>query len=105
MAQFNYLNEINSLATMDGPLSRGPLQRWAKKSNIENMNPSLSASLKNHSNINLSACNQSMQKLSVSANQSCNNSVLSANKTPTRNDKKAKKTPSKNKSPGMYQTS
>lgn len=101
MAQFNYLNEINSLATMDGPLFRGPLQRLPKKGNNENMNPSLSASFKNHSNVNLSACNQSMQKLSVSANQSSNNSVLSSNKTPTRNDnKKGKKTPSKNKSPG-----
>ncbi|PZC84082.1 hypothetical protein B5X24_HaOG205804 [Helicoverpa armigera] len=84
---------------MDGPITRGPLQRWAKKSNSENINP-LSTSFKNHSNVNLSTCNQSMQKLSLSANQSCNNSVLSSNKTPTRNDnKKGKKTPSKNKSP------
>ncbi|XP_063891462.1 cell division cycle protein 20 homolog isoform X1 [Helicoverpa armigera] len=104
MAQFNYLNEINSLATMDGPITRGPLQRWAKKSNSENINP-LSTSFKNHSNVNLSTCNQSMQKLSLSANQSCNNSVLSSNKTPTRNDnKKGKKTPSKNKSPGRSTT-
>lgn len=95
MAQFNYLNEIKSLATMDGPITRGPLQRWAKKSGNENINPS--SSLQNISN-NISMCSQSMQKLSVSSNQSCNNSVLSSNKTPTRNDKK--KTPSKNKSPG-----
>lgn len=102
MAQFNYLNELNSLATMDGPITRGPLQRWAKKSSNENVNPSLSASFKNQSNINISSCNQSMQKLSISANQSCNNSILSSNKTPTRNEnKKGKKTPSKNKSPGM----
>lgn len=86
---------------MDGPLSRGPLQRFPKKSNIENINSTLSASLKNQSNVNVSACNLSMQKLSVSANQSCNNSVLSSNKTPIRNEnKKGKKTPSKNKSPG-----
>ncbi|KAF9822861.1 hypothetical protein SFRURICE_016095 [Spodoptera frugiperda] len=104
MAQFNYLNEINSLATMDGPITRGPLQRWAKKSNSENINP-LSTSFKNHSNVNLSSCNQSMQKLSISANQSCNNSVISTNKTPTRNEhKKGKKTPSKNKSPGRSTT-
>lgn len=100
MAQFNYLNDLKSLATIDGPITRGPLQRWVKKTNNENHNPSLSASFKNISN-NISSCNQSMQKLSISANQSCNNSVLSSNKTPTRNDnKKGKKTPSKNKSPG-----
>ncbi|XP_059057333.1 cell division cycle protein 20 homolog [Achroia grisella] len=105
MAQFNYLNELNSLATIDGPLTRGPLQRWAKKTNNENHNPSLSASHKNISNANISSCNQSMQKLSLSANQSCNNSVLSSNKTPTRNEnKKGKKTPSKNKSPGRSTT-
>ncbi|KOB70000.1 Fizzy [Operophtera brumata] len=105
MAQFNYLNEIKSLATMDGPLSRGALQRFSKKSNNENINTTLSASFKNISNVNLSACNQSMQKLSVSANQSCNNSVLSSNRTPTRNEnKKGKKTPSKNKSPGRSTT-
>lgn len=101
MAQFNYLNELNSLGKLDGPITRGPLQRWVKKTNNENLNPSLSASFKNISNINLSSCNQSMQKLSISANQSCNNSVLSSNKTPTRNEnKKGKKTPSKTKSPG-----
>ncbi|XP_049872484.1 cell division cycle protein 20 homolog [Pectinophora gossypiella] len=104
MAQFNYLNEIKSLATMDGPITRGPLQRWAKKTGSENINPALSASQQNISN-NISVCNQSMQKLSVSANQSCNNSVLSSNKTPTRNEKKSKsKTPSKNKSPGRSKT-
>lgn len=102
MAQFNYLNELNSLATLDGPLTRGPLQRWVKKSN-ENVNPTLSNSLKNMSNINLSVCNQSLQKLSLSASQSCNNSSVLSNKTPTRNEnKKGKKTPSKNKSPGNY---
>lgn len=106
MAQFNYLNELNSLATMDGPITRGPLQRWVKKTANENINPMMSASFKNVSNTNLSSCNQSMQKLSLSANQSCNNSVLSSSKTPTRNEnKKGKKTPSKNKSPGEYSTS
>lgn len=86
---------------MDGPITRGPLQRWAKKGCNENINPSLSNSFKNHSNINISSCNQSLQKLSISANQSCNNSALSNNKTPTRNEnKKGKKTPSKTKSPG-----
>ncbi|KAJ2951190.1 hypothetical protein O0L34_g5582 [Tuta absoluta] len=107
MAQFNYLNEIKSLATMDGPITRGPLQRWAKKSGNENINPNFNASQQNISNnISVSACNQSMQKLSVSANQSCNNSVLSLNKTPTRGDNKRtkSKTPSKNKSPGRSKT-
>ncbi|XP_045499370.1 cell division cycle protein 20 homolog [Colias croceus] len=105
MAQFNYLNEINSLATIDGPITRGPVQRWAKKSGNENINPALSASFKNNTNVNLSSCNQSMQKLSISANQSCNNSVLSSNKTPTRSEnRKNKKSPSKNKSPGRSTT-
>ncbi|CAG4930584.1 unnamed protein product [Colias eurytheme] len=98
MAQFNYLNEINSLATIDGPITRGPVQRWAKKSGNENINPALSASFKNNTNVNLSSCNQSMQKLSISANQSCNNSVLSSNKTPTRSENR------KNKSPGRSTT-
>lgn len=104
MAQFNYLNELNSLGKLDGPITRGPLQRWVKKTNNENYNPSMSASFKNISNINISSCNQSMQKLSLSANQSCNNSVISSNnKTPTRNEhKKGKKTPSKTKSPGKF---
>lgn len=97
MTQFNYLNEINSLATIDGPITRGPLQRWAKKSNNENNNPNNST--KNMSNFNLS-CNQSFQKLSIS-NQSFNTSVLTSNKTPTRiENKKTKKTPNKNRSPG-----
>ncbi|XP_063622293.1 cell division cycle protein 20 homolog [Cydia splendana] len=104
MAQFNYLNELNSLATtMDGPITRGPPQRWAKKSNNENINPSLSASFKNSSNVNISSCNQSMQKLSLSANQSVNS--VHSGKTPTRSEnKKGKKTPSKNKSPGRSTT-
>ncbi|XP_013173253.1 PREDICTED: uncharacterized protein LOC106121961 [Papilio xuthus] len=105
MAQFNYLNEINSLATIDGPITRGPLQRWIKKSKNENINPSLSSSLKNISNANISSCNQSLQKLSITANQSCNNSALSNSKTPTRNEnKKGKKTPCKTKSPGRSTT-
>lgn len=88
MAQFNYRNEIISLATIDGPLTRGPPQRFAKKNTKENINPGLS----------ISSINQSVQKLSVSGNQSYNNSVLSTNnKTPTRNDNKSK---SKSKSPG-----
>ncbi|XP_041979792.1 cell division cycle protein 20 homolog [Aricia agestis] len=103
MAQFNYLNELNSLAKLDGPITRGPLQRWVKKSGTENINPSLSNSLKNISNINLNSCNQSMQKLSVSGNVSCNNSTNVI--TPTRNEnRKGKKTPSKNKSPGRSTT-
>ncbi|XP_061714538.1 uncharacterized protein LOC133523048 isoform X1 [Cydia pomonella] len=104
MAQFNYLNELNSLATtMDGPITRGPPQRWAKKNNNENINPSLSASFKNSSNINISSCSQSMQKLSISANQSVNS--VHSSKTPTRSEnKKGKKTPSKNKSPGRSTT-
>lgn len=89
---------------MDGPITRGPPQRWAKKSNNENINPSLSASFKNSSNINnISSCNQSLQKLSISANQSCNS--VHSSKTPTRTEsKKGKKTPSKNKSPGRSTT-
>ncbi|XP_038214149.1 cell division cycle protein 20 homolog [Zerene cesonia] len=105
MAQFNYLNEINSLATIDGPITRGPVQRWVKKSGNENINPVLSTSFKNNTNVNISSCNQSMQKLSISANQSCNNSILSSNKTPTRSEnRKSKKSPSKNKSPGRSTT-
>lgn len=97
MAQFSYLNEINSLATMDGPITRGPLQRWVKKAN-ENIKPGLNASYKsqkNISNINIS-CNQSLQKLSISTNQSVNTTV-STTKTP---NTKVTKSPSRIKSPG-----
>lgn len=31
MSNFNYLNEINNILTMDGDLNRGPAPRWQKK--------------------------------------------------------------------------
>lgn len=93
MAQFRYVNELNSLLNIDGPITKGPLPRWQRKG-IEN----------NSSNANLSL-NSSKQK----SNSSINNS---SSKTPTkiagsdviRTKKTPAKTPSKNKSPGRSTT-
>lgn len=94
MAQFKYLNEINSLLNVDGPLTRGPLARWQKK-NLEN---SCSSN---------DTMNSSKQKSSTALSSSVSNKttpskrigsdVLRVKKTPS-------KTPSKSKSPSRSTT-
>lgn len=90
MAQFNYLNEINSIITMDGEITRGPVPRWQKKLDM-------SSSLLN------SSMNTSKAKLSVSYNNGYNNNNNAnnaGNKTPNKGiTSDGKKTPS-GKSPG-----
>ncbi|KAK9875166.1 hypothetical protein WA026_005958 [Henosepilachna vigintioctopunctata] len=81
MSQFKYMNDMNDLFNLDGPLSRGPLLRFQKKSQ-ENVNISSNLSL-----------NSSKQK-------SMSVSNLSTSKTPTKNGgsdviRLGRKTPSK----------
>lgn len=89
MSQFTYLNDINSVLTMDGELTRGPAPRWQKKLNASEV--SLNASV-----------NSSKSKLSMSYNSS---SIIAAaiNKTPGKNgqqqNSRGKKTPG-GKTPG-----
>lgn len=94
MSQFNYLNEINSILTMDGDISRGPAPRWQNK--LSASSTTLNASI-------------NTSKISMSFNSTLNSgSVLapSNNKTPQKNGCsifKGKKTPGKSpsrKSPG-----
>lgn len=91
MAQFNYLNEINSIITMDGEITRGPVPRWQKKLDMSS------------SMLNNSSMNTSKAKLSVSYNNGFNNANVinnSGNKTPNKLiTAEGKKTPS-GKSPG-----
>ncbi|XP_062699809.1 cell division cycle protein 20 homolog [Aedes albopictus] len=56
MSQFNYLNELNNIITMDGELTKGPAPRWQKKLDISTASTSFNAS----------SMNTSRQKLSVS---------------------------------------
>ncbi|KAL3277044.1 hypothetical protein HHI36_012405 [Cryptolaemus montrouzieri] len=84
MSQFKYVNEINSLFTLEGPLTRGPPLRFQKKGQ-ENFNTS-----------NLNMNNSSKSKSTL------NNST---SKTPTKNGgsdvvRFGRKTPSKTPSKG-----
>lgn len=89
MSQFNYMNEINSILTMDGDISKGPVPRWqAKKGNTSTtMNGSINTS-----------------KISMSFNSTLNSASILApnsNKTPSKNGCsifKGKKTPGKSPS-------
>lgn len=88
MSQFNYLNEINSVLTMDGELNKVPAPRWQKKLDLSTaLNGSINTS-----------------KLSVSYNNGYSAlaaaSLSLSNKTPqknaTVNGLKSKKTPNGN---------
>lgn len=87
MSQFNYMNEINSLLTMDGDIGKGPAPRWQKKMNASSttLNGSINTS-----------------KISMSFNSAMSSSALNVtNKTPQKVPSvnfKGKKTPGK--SPG-----
>ncbi|XP_055921612.1 cell division cycle protein 20 homolog [Eupeodes corollae] len=89
MAQFNYLNEINSVLSMDGELTRGPAPRWQKKMECSSSN--LSTSM-----------NTSRSVLTKSYNASF--SMAPTMKTPGKSsaaaDGKGKKTPSKTPNKG-----
>lgn len=91
MAQFKYVNELNNLLNIDGPITKGPLPRWQRKG-IEN--------------------NSSSANLSLNSSKHKSNSSINNSKTPTkssgadvvRTKKTPAKTPSKNKSPGRSTT-
>jgi cell division cycle protein 20 (cofactor of APC complex) len=88
MAQFNYLNDINALNTMDSEMTKGPAPRWQRK---------LDAS----TSMNTSQLNSSKQKLSMSYNAGTSFSLnmtgsAGTSKTP-RKTSNPKKTPSKGK--------
>lgn len=89
MSQFNYINDINSVLTMDGDITKGPAPRWQKKLNAS------SATL--NGSINTS-------KISISFNSAMTTALAASNKTPQKNGTsifKGKKTPGK--SPGANQ--
>lgn len=90
MSQFVYLNEINSMLTMDGEISRGPAPRWQKKLNASSATLNASANT---------------SKISISYNSilSTSTSAALSNKTPQKINSvnfKGKKTPGK--SPGKH---
>lgn len=86
MAQFNYLNEINNVLTLEGDLTRGQMPRWQKKLDI-------STSSQN------SSINTSKPKLSISYNGYAAAAAAASNKTPNKASDKNSKSPS-SKSPG-----
>lgn len=90
MAQFRYLNEINSLLNMDGPLTKGPLARWQKKA--------LESSSSTNDTIN-SSKQLSLTALAnkITPSKRTGSDVVRVKKTPS-------KTPSKSKSPSRSTT-
>ncbi|XP_055637813.1 cell division cycle protein 20 homolog [Toxorhynchites rutilus septentrionalis] len=56
MSQFNYINDLNNIITMDGELTKGPAPRWQKKLDMSAASASFNAS----------SMNTSRQKLSIS---------------------------------------
>lgn len=56
MSQFSYMNELNSIITMDGEMTKGPAPRWQKKLDMSAASTSFNAS----------SMNTSRQKLSMS---------------------------------------
>lgn len=92
MAQFKYVNEINSLLNIDGPLTKGPLSRWQRKG-VENAS-STNMSLNSSKHKSLSMHNISTSKTPIKRSGS---EVIRGKKTPS-------KTPSKSKSPSRSST-
>ncbi|XP_058125501.1 cell division cycle protein 20 homolog [Anopheles ziemanni] len=107
MAQFNYLNEMNSFIAMDGEITKGPVPRWQKKLELS----AASTSFNNSALANTSA----RQKLSISftgnnANNTLQTTAGFSMKSPRKNGgknaassaKKPSQTPSKTS--GQQQT-
>ncbi|XP_055599474.1 cell division cycle protein 20 homolog [Uranotaenia lowii] len=61
MAQFNYINELNNILTMDGELTKGPAPRWQKKLDMSAASTSFNAT---------GSMNTSRHKLSMSFSNS-----------------------------------
>uniref|UniRef100_A0A8D8ETB4 Cell division cycle protein 20 homolog n=1 Tax=Culex pipiens TaxID=7175 RepID=A0A8D8ETB4_CULPI len=66
MSQFNYIQDLQNIITLDGELTKGPAPRWQKKQDI-----SSAAS----TSFNASAMNTSRQKLSMSFTNSQSQAV------------------------------
>uniref|UniRef100_A0A182IW47 CDC20/Fizzy WD40 domain-containing protein n=1 Tax=Anopheles atroparvus TaxID=41427 RepID=A0A182IW47_ANOAO len=84
MAQFKYLNDVNSFVAMDGEITKGPAPRWQKKLDLS----AASASFNNSALAN----NSTRQKLSISftgngnnANNTLQSTVGFSLKTPRKN--------------------
>lgn len=91
MNQFKYVDEMNSLMSMEGPIMKGPPPRWQKKgleNSSSNMNISLNSSTRQKS-FNTTASTS----LSKTPTKRLGTDVIRTKKTPS-------KTPSKSKSPG-----
>lgn len=91
MSQFNYLNDINNMFSMEGELTKGPQPRWQKR--METSTNSVNASL-----------STSRHKLSVSYNNSYSAmaAIVGGSKTPQKgagSSGRTKKTPN-GKTPG-----
>ncbi|KAI4460335.1 cell division cycle 20 cdc20 fizzy -related [Holotrichia oblita] len=93
MAQFRYVNELNSLMNIDGPITKGPVPRWQRKG-IENNSSTTNVSLNSSKQKSNSSINNSK---TPTKNNSCADIVIRTRKTPA-------KTPSKSKSPGRSTT-
>ncbi|XP_018321296.1 cell division cycle protein 20 homolog [Agrilus planipennis] len=98
MSQFKYLNEMNALLNIDGPLTNVPMPRWQKKKAQEN---------------NLSVISNGPLNSSKSVLSSSTNTTISTNKTTpnkltgsdiVRTKKTPSKTPAKGKSPSRSKT-
>lgn len=94
MAQFKYLNEMNSLINMDGPLTKGPLARWQKKA-LESSSNSSNDTI--NSSKHMSSFTALANKITPSKRATGSDVVRVNKKTPS-------KTPSKSKSPSRSTT-
>lgn len=100
MSQFAYLNELNSIITMDGELTKGPAPRWQKKLDMSSASTSFNAS----------SMNTSRQKLSISFGGNSQPSIPAgtlSGKTPKKSGNSGSKTPGKGKgqTPNQKQSS
>uniref|UniRef100_A0A182QQ72 CDC20/Fizzy WD40 domain-containing protein n=1 Tax=Anopheles farauti TaxID=69004 RepID=A0A182QQ72_9DIPT len=109
MAQFKFLNEINSFIAMDGELAKGPVPRWQRKLNLSGASSSFNSSTLGNTS--------ARGMLSVSQSGNANNTLqLSTTgvslKTPRKNSgkgptassvKKSSQTPGKGGTNGQAQ--
>ncbi|XP_058820845.1 cell division cycle protein 20 homolog [Topomyia yanbarensis] len=89
MSQFNYMNDLKDIITMDGELTKGPAPRWQKKLDMSAASTSF----------NVSAINSSRPKLSMSFSsiQPAVPAGTLSGKTPKKASSGSKATPSKGK--------
>lgn len=94
MAQFRFINEMNNLMTMDGPLTKVPLARWQRKGQENNLNSTNNLSLNSSKkSFSTSSCKTPTKSNNISDLLKGKKTPL---KTPTRNSTKST-TPTPNK--------